>query len=186
MFKEKHMRSIVLWAIMAATGLLAGCQINHRQERTSASRPGSDADITPRPVRFPIIATFPDETMFFFPIYDNPPRADLNLRGISCTRLENGKLVVTAQVQNMGADVITNAPAPGRHGVFPRALRSSPPPTGRRESIGATQVAPLRVVVDSFARAQRDAGLRRGRHPDRCRRGPRIASFRTPCATTTS
>ena len=31
-----------------------------------------DADIPLRPVRFPVTMSFPDNTMFVFPIYDTP------------------------------------------------------------------------------------------------------------------
>jgi hypothetical protein len=142
MFKEKHMRSIVQWGLFVAAGLLAGCQINPYGEQQRFTT-WSDADITPRPVRFPIIATFPDETMFFYPIYDNPPRADLNLRGIGCTRLDNGHLVVTARVQNMGADIITTSPLAGEAAFRVAAIVTSA--DGSTESISGAQIMPLRV-----------------------------------------
>jgi len=103
------MHSTARWGLFAAATLLAGCQINPYGENQRFTT-WSDADIQPRTVRFPILLSFPDETMYFYPIYDNVPRADLNLRAISCARQDDGTLVVTARVQNMGADIITNTP----------------------------------------------------------------------------
>jgi hypothetical protein len=144
MFKEKHMRSIVQWGLFAAASLLAGCQINPYGENQRFMT-WSDADLQPRTVRFPIIATFPDETMFFYPIYDNPPRSDLNLRAISCTRLDNGRLVVTARVQNMGADIITNTPLlTGDMAAF-RVAATVTSADGSTENVTGAQIVPLRV-----------------------------------------
>jgi hypothetical protein len=50
--------------------------------------------------------SYPDETMFFYPIYDRPLRSDLVLRQISCHQSGDGALVVSARVQNLGADII--------------------------------------------------------------------------------
>ncbi len=137
------MRSIAKWGLFAAAGLLAGCQINPYTQSQRFTT-WSDVDITPRPVRFPIIATFPDETMFFYPIWtDTGPRADLNLRAIGCTRLDNGKLVVTARVQNMGADIITTNPLAGDTAFRVAAIVTSA--DGSTESISGSQIVPLRV-----------------------------------------
>ena len=101
------MRKLVQLGLIAGVILLAGCQIRSYGENQRFST-WSDADIQLRTVRFPTMLTFPDETMYFYPIYDSPPRADLNLRAISCTRLDDGTLVVTVRVQNMGADIVAN------------------------------------------------------------------------------
>ena len=95
------MRSVVCWALFAGASLLASCQ-NYPYAQNQRFPTWWDAEIQPRPVRFPTRLSFPDETMFFYPIYDTPPRADLNLRAISCTTRDDGTLVVTAMVQNMG------------------------------------------------------------------------------------
>ena len=138
------MRSIALWGLIATATLLTGCQINPYGENQRFTT-WSDADITPRTVRFPIMATFPDETMFFYPIYDSLPRADLNLRAISCTRRDDGTLVVTARVQNMGADIIANtALMTGDLAAF-RVSAIVTTADGAREDVSVAQVVPLTV-----------------------------------------
>jgi len=141
---EKHMRSIALWSLVAMAALLAGCQINPYGE-TQRFTTWSDADITPRTVRFPTMATFPDETMFFYPIYDSLPRADLNLRAISCTRRDDGTLVVTARVQNMGADIIANTPLLSGDLAAFRVSATVTTSDGSRENVSVAQVVPLTV-----------------------------------------
>jgi hypothetical protein len=139
------MRSIAQWGLIAAVTLLAGCQIRPYGENQRFSS-WSDADIQPRVVRFPILLTFPDETMFFYPIYDSPPRADLNLRAISCTRRDDGTLVVTARVQNMGADIITNtALLTGDLGAF-RVAAAVTTAGGAHEDVSTVQLVPLTVT----------------------------------------
>ncbi|HEY8624204.1 MAG TPA: hypothetical protein VIM74_10095 [Casimicrobiaceae bacterium] len=139
------MRSIAQWGLIAAVTLLAGCQIRPYGENQRFSS-WSDADIQPRVVRFPILLTFPDETMFFYPIYDSPPRADLNLRAISCTRRDDGTLVVTARVQNMGADIITNtALLTGDLGAF-RVAATVTTADGAHEDVSTVQLVPLTVT----------------------------------------
>ncbi|MDQ6916839.1 MAG: hypothetical protein M3023_03365 [Pseudomonadota bacterium] len=138
------MRSIAFWCLFAAVALLAGCQINPYGENQRFST-WSDADIQPRVVRFPILLSFPDETMYFYPIYDNPPRADLNLRAISCARQDDGTLVVTARVQNMGADIVTNtALLTGDVAAF-RVAALVTSASGAREEVTTAQIVPLTV-----------------------------------------
>ena len=69
------MRRIVQLGLIASVTLLAGCQIRPYGENQRFST-WSDADIQPRAVRYPTMLTFPDETMFFYPIYDSLPRAE--------------------------------------------------------------------------------------------------------------
>jgi hypothetical protein len=143
-FKGEYMRSIAQWGLIAAVTFLAGCQIRPYGENQRFST-WSDADIQPRTVRFPILLTFPDETMFFYPIYDPVPRADLNLRAISCARQDDGTLVVTARVQNMGADIITNTPLlTGDLAAF-RVAATVTTANGLREDVSTVQVVPLTV-----------------------------------------
>jgi hypothetical protein len=143
--KYMHKRSIACWGLVASVTLLAGCQIRSYGENQRFST-WSDADIQPRAVRFPTMLTFPDETMYFYPIYDSLPRADLNLRAISCTRLDDGTLVVTARVQNMGADIIANtALLTGDLAAF-RITATVTTAEGAREDISAAQLVPLTVA----------------------------------------
>jgi len=138
------MRSIAQWGLIAAVTLLAGCQIRPYGENQRFST-WSDADIPLRIVRFPTMVTFPDETMYFYPIYDNLPRADLNLRAISCARLDDGTLVVTARVQNMGADIIANtALLTGDFAAF-RVSAIVTTANGAREDVSTAQIVPLTV-----------------------------------------
>jgi hypothetical protein len=139
------MRSIAHWGLIAAATLLAGCQINPYGQKQRFTT-WSDADIPIRVVRFPTMLTFPDETMYFYPVYDSLPRADLNLRAISCTRLDDGTLVVTARVQNMGADIIANtALLTGDFGAF-RIGATVTTASGAREDVSTVQVVPLTVA----------------------------------------
>jgi hypothetical protein len=140
------MRSIAHWGLVAVAVVLAGCQINpYGENQRIRFTTWSDADLQPRAVRFPIVFTFPDETMYFYPIYDNPPRADLNLRAISCTTLGDGTLLLIARVQNMGADIVTNNIALGDFASF-RVLATVTNANGLREDVSTGQVAPLTVA----------------------------------------
>jgi hypothetical protein len=141
------MRSIAHWGLVAVAIVLAGCQINpYGENQRIRFTTWSDADLQLRPVRFPIVATFPDETMYFYPIYDTPARADLNLRAISCTTLDDGTLVVTARVQNMGADIVTNtALLTGEFASF-RVVATVTSANGLREDVSTAQIVPLTVA----------------------------------------
>jgi len=139
------MRSIAHWGLVAVAVVLAGCQITpYGENQRIRFATWSDADLQPRAVRFPTVLTFPDETMYFYPIYDNPPRADLNLRAISCTTLGDGTLLLTAKVQNMGADVVTNTTL-GEFATF-RVLAIVTSANGLREDVSTAQIAPLTVA----------------------------------------
>jgi len=139
------MRKLVQLGLIAGVTLLAGCQIRSYGENQRFST-WSDADIQLRTVRFPTMLTFPDETMYFYPIYDSPPRADLNLRAISCTRLDDGTLVVTVRVQNMGADIVANtALLTGDLAAF-RVVATVTTANGAREDVSVAQVVPLTVA----------------------------------------
>jgi hypothetical protein len=139
------MRSIAHWGLVAVAVVLAGCQINPYGERQPVpSLHPRRPDLQPRAVRFPIVLTFPDETMYFYPIYDNPPRADLNLRAISCTTLGDGTLLLTARVQNMGADIVTNTTLYDFASF--RVLATVTNANGLREDVSTAPVAPLTVA----------------------------------------
>jgi len=140
------MRRIAQLGLIAAVTVLAGCQIRPYGENQRFST-WSDADIQPRVVRFPILLTFPDETMYFYPIYDNLPRSDLNLRAMSCTSLDDGTLVVTVRVQNMGADIIANTPLlTGEFAAF-RVSATVTTANGAREDVSTAQIVPLTVAA---------------------------------------
>jgi hypothetical protein len=102
------MRALVVMGLVA-TAMLAGCQVNPSADTRFSSPIFTDfGDVMTfqdqdRP---PYVLSYPDETMFFFPIYSRPRRADLSLRAISCRKASDGTLVVSARVQNLGADII--------------------------------------------------------------------------------
>jgi len=106
-----HMRhGIAIAMALGAAALLAGCQINPAPENRFTS-PIFTIGFNDTPAaqdrnRPPYIMSYPDETMFFYPIYDRPLRSALNLRQIACSRSADGGLVISARVQNMGADII--------------------------------------------------------------------------------
>jgi hypothetical protein len=107
------MRSLAAIGLCLAAAILAGCQTlstSNYNPNANFSSPiftdfGSvgawqDQNLPP------YVFTFPDETMFFFPIYSQDVRSDLNLRSIRCSRAADGSLVVTARVSNMGANIV--------------------------------------------------------------------------------
>jgi hypothetical protein len=139
------MRLIAKLCLAAAASLLAACQIQPYDQSTRFST-WSDADIPFRPTRFPTTFAFPDNTMFFFPIYDTPPRSDLVLRGFNCAKQGDGSLAVLARVQNMGSDIITAGPllTSADYGAFRVAARLTMA-TGEFYRVDAYQIAPLTV-----------------------------------------
>ena len=144
-FREKLMRLIAKLCLVAVATLLTACQILPYDQKTRFTT-WSDADLQPRTVRFPTMLTFPDNTMFFYPIYDIPPRSDLVLRGINCARREDGKLVVLARVQNMGSDIIAATPllTSADLGAF-RVAATVTTAAGELERFDAYQIVPLTV-----------------------------------------
>jgi hypothetical protein len=115
MFREMHMRLLVV-GLLSTAALLAGCQITPPAENKFSSpifTDFSDVMVWQDRDRPPYIMSYPDETMFFYPIYGRPFRSDLNLRSMSCSRAKDGTLVVSVRVQNMGADIV-----PAREQLF--------------------------------------------------------------------
>ncbi len=95
--------------LLSTAAMLAGCQINPTAASYYATSDASnygDVMATEESYRAPYLLNYPDETMFFFPIYGRPFRSDLNLRAMSCSRASDGTLLVSVKVQNMGADLI--------------------------------------------------------------------------------
>ena len=96
-------------AVAAATALLTGCVITPMtQSEFSSPFFTNFANVASSENQYPppYVLSYPDETMYFYRIWQYHPRADLNLRAIGCARTTDGALVVTASVQNMGADVV--------------------------------------------------------------------------------
>ena len=116
------MRLLAAIGLFSAAAILAGCQTLSSPEAKFSSPIFTDfTGITTwqdrdRP---PYVYTYPDETMFFYPIYRGELRSDLNLRAIRCARASDGSLIVTARVSNMGADIVpTIMQLTGDRGAF--------------------------------------------------------------------
>lgn len=107
------MRSIAKLGMIAIAAVLAGCQFTgaYRDAMYAASASAYTDEIRPRPVYFPYAFEFPDNTMYFYPIYnDDPPHSDLKLNSISCYGSANGTVGVIANVQNLGSSLIPAIP----------------------------------------------------------------------------
>ena len=106
------MRLLAAMGLLSAAAMLVGCQIYPSNMSTASVFSSSEftdfgdvMTIQDRD-RPPYVLSYPDETMFFFPIYGRPLRSDLNLRAMSCSKASDGTLIVSVRVQNMGADII--------------------------------------------------------------------------------
>jgi hypothetical protein len=103
------MRLLTAMGLLTTAAMLTGCQITPAPESRFSSPIFNDFGNVmawqdrDRP---PYIMSYPDETMFFYPIYGRPPRSDLNLRAMSCSKASDGTLIVSVKVQNMGAEII--------------------------------------------------------------------------------
>jgi len=107
------MRLLAAIALVSGAAILAGCQTlstsNYNPNANFSSPVFADyGEVATQQDRDrpPYVFSYPDETMFFFPIYSGEIRSDLNLRSIRCSRAPDGSLVVTARVSNMGATVV--------------------------------------------------------------------------------
>ena len=73
------MRSIAKLGMVAVAATLVGCQFTgaYRDAQYAASATAYTDEIKPRPVYVPYIISFPDNTMYFYPIYEEATRLDL-------------------------------------------------------------------------------------------------------------
>ena len=137
------MRSIARIGLAAAVAVLAGCQIlTYEGDRFSST---VYDEIPVRHVRFPTKITYPDYTMFGFPMYGEDPRADLRLDAIGCHRTADGTLVVVASVHNMGAEDIYRVPFTGDMAAF-RVAATVTTAAGAQEHVEAVRYARLNVA----------------------------------------
>ena len=144
------MRITVASGTIAVGMLVASCTIAPYPENAKFSSPIFD-DFKPRPERdrFPIVLTYPDNTMYFYPIFESPPRADLALRGMVCSARKDGRVLLTVEVQNQGADIVPAIELlTGDRGSF-RVLATVTATDGYVEQVDA--VFPVPLVVNGVA-----------------------------------
>ena len=102
------MRSIIALGLAALAALLAGCQVVGYAGNQGYDNPFVNDTIGPTAEPFPVVFQFPDNTMYFFPIYGNGrPVSDLDLLAFRCASRSDGHLVVTALVENLGSTPVT-------------------------------------------------------------------------------
>jgi hypothetical protein len=144
--REKNMRSIARMGLIAAVAVLGGCQIlTYEGDRFSST---VYDEIPVRPFHFPTKLTYPDYTMFGFPMYSEDPRADLRLDSISCRRAADGGLVVLASVRNMGAEDIYRVPFSGDMAAF-RVAATVTTKAGAQERFEAVRYLRLNVASNA-------------------------------------
>ena len=142
------MRSIAKFGMVAVAVTLAGCQISgaYRDASFAASASAYTDEIQRRPVYVPYVLSFPDNTMYFYPIFDDQPRhSDLKLNSMGCILGQDGFVVIAANVQNLGSSIIPNIPYfNGDLGAF-RVGATVTTASGARDVVYAIQYVPLTV-----------------------------------------
>jgi len=143
------MRSIVRFALIIAAAVLAGCQFTgaYRDAWYEQSASVYTGDIPPRPVYFRYVMEFPDNTMYFYPIFDdNPPHSDLKLNSFRCFGREDGTVGVIANVQNLGSTVVPAVPFfYGDRGAL-RVTATVTTAQGAIEELEGVQYVPMTVA----------------------------------------
>lgn len=139
------MRSMLVLTLAGTAALLGGCQYAGYNPNSRYASSIYTEDIPPRKVYFPIVMKFPDDTMYFYPASDDPPRSDLKLNSMRCVAGTDGFVVVAANVKNLGSNIV--APIPllsGDVGAF-RVGATVTTVSGAREQVYATDFVPLTV-----------------------------------------
>lgn len=143
------MRCIASFAMAAVAAALAGCVYTgaYHDAGYALSADPYTAEIPPRPVYPQYVLTFPDDTMYFYPTYQDEPRhADLKLNSMVCAVGSDGFLVVGANVQNLGSNIVPAIPLlSGDRGAF-RVVATATTASGRHEQVYATDYVPLTVT----------------------------------------
>jgi len=97
---------LTVWlAVLAA--LAAGCQYVGYAGNPNFDDPFKNDLIGPTQQNFPLVLQFPDETDWGFPLYSGRPTSDLDLLGVRCAALGDGRLVVSAFLENQGWSPVT-------------------------------------------------------------------------------
>jgi len=152
------MRCFAMLGTVAVAATLAGCVYTgeYHDAGYRSGRLSGDAyigEIPPRPVYPQYVLTFPDETMFFYPMYQDEPRhADLRLESMRCVSDGAGHVAVIATVRNLGSSIIPAIPLlSGDMGAF-RVAATATTTRGSHEQVYATQFVPL-IVANSASLA---------------------------------
>ena len=142
------MRSILTLVLAALTALLAGCccQVVGYEGNPNFSNPFENDLIGPTTPRFPVVLSFPDETDYFFPLYEERPRSDLALLGMRCDPLADGRVVVTARVENLGSSPVTADPFRSGELSALRVAAFVTTASGGRERVEGPSMLPLTVA----------------------------------------
>ena len=140
------MRSIITLGLAAMAALLAGCQVVGYAGNQNFDDPFVNDTIGPTAEYFPTVLYFPDNTMYFFPIYGNGrPSSDIDLLAFRCAATKDGYLAVTALVENLGTTpVASNVFRSGDLGSL-RVAALVTSANGTRERIESAQYVPTTV-----------------------------------------
>jgi hypothetical protein len=142
------MRSMLTLGLAAFTALLAGCccQVVGYAGNPNFSDPFQNDLIGPTIPNFPVVLNFPDETMYFFPIFDDRRSSDLVLLGMRCDADDYGHLYVTARVENLGSSPITPNPFTSGELSGLRVAAFVTTASGAQERVDGTSMLPLTVA----------------------------------------
>jgi hypothetical protein len=140
------MRWIVTVGLVALAALVAGCQYVGYAGNPYFDDPFKNDLIGPTQQNFPLVLQFPDETDWGFPLYSGRPTSDLDLLGMRCAALGDGRLVVSAFLENEGwSPVAPNWFSIGRPGAIRIAARVTTA-DGATEFVDARSMQALTVA----------------------------------------
>src|SRR5262249_29602630 len=100
------MRWVMTLGLVALAARAAGCPVVGYAGNVNFDDPFQNDLIGPTAPNFPIVLQFPDETDYFFPLYSGRPVSDLDLLGMRCAALGDGRLVVSAWLENQGSSPV--------------------------------------------------------------------------------
>jgi len=142
------MRSMLNLGLAALTALVAGCccQVVGYAGNPKFSDPFQNDLIGPTIPNFPVVLNFPDETMYFFPIFDDRRSSDLALLGMQCAALDDGRLVVIARVENLGSSPVSPSPFTSGELSALRVAAFVTTASGAQERVDGTSMLPLTVA----------------------------------------
>jgi len=141
------MRWIMTVGLVALAALAAGCQVVGYAGNPNFDDPFQNDLIGPTTPPFPIVLNFPDDTMYFFPIFgDGRRKSDLDLLGMRCLADGDGHLLMSAFLENQGFSPVTpNWFSIGQASAV-RVAAVVTTRDGARERVDATSMQPLTVA----------------------------------------